>query len=396
MATEVNLSNLDYALKRMYSSRKMSVLAFTNHPFLAKVKKNTKYSGSAYAIPVIDSDVQGASHTYSTAYNNLTGVGGAQFLVTVVQDYALAQISGKLIASTKSDAGRFVDAITHVVDSAFRTAGRRLAAELFGDGSGKIGTIGAYNAGPPKVITLSSVNDVTKFSVNQTIDIYTGVNPNTTATITAVDYDAGQITITTGGVPLVNDTIYNAGDYGAGLKGWLAWNPTTAPASGDNFFGVDRSVNPAMRAGHRFSTAGASTKAKMLDFGAKCSRVGCNLNTIFMNPLDFGTLASELEDKTQYVDSGEDKQFGLRGLQMWLPSGAVSVYADMDVPSSRIFGCNLDAWELLSAGETPTFLTFGSSGKVIDIATSDAVFLKVGGYHQLVCYDTSQIATASL
>lgn len=382
-------TTLGYALKRRYSDRRMAMAGFNpKNSFFTMMKKNTDFTGESLGIPIQAGGPSGESHTFTSAQTNKTGPSGKQFLVTVGEDYVIATVTGKLVATTRNNQGAFLKGVEAAVDAALKRANRRIAIEAYLDGSGLRGIAGTVSV---NTIPLTVATQIVRFSPGQTIHGYTsGGTDHGTAVITNIDYNAATITVGAIGSIVTGDYLYLDGDKALCRSGWLGWNPLTAPTSGDSFFSVDRSSYPTIYSGHRLTSDKTLIAEKIYDLIGQASDYGCETDSVFINTRDFSDFALQVESKVTYVESAR-KGFGSEAIQIFASSGKVNVFPDIDAPKGYAFGCKLDVWEHLSAGASPSFLNFDGLGQFVRESSTDGYEIRIGGYDQIACYDTTQI-----
>src|SRR5690606_20992478 len=90
-----------------------------------------------------------------------------------------------------------------------------------------------------------------------------------------------------------------AGDYGNAITGLPGWLPRTSPTSGDSFFGVDRSEHPHRLAGFRYLSPAQTIEETLIKALAAGKQLSVPVKTIFVNPIDFGDLVTEVGAKKE-------------------------------------------------------------------------------------------------
>jgi hypothetical protein len=260
------------------------------------------FAGKYIPVPMIYGAPQGRSATFANAQSNQTAPALASFFVYRVSNYAVASITNELLEATKDNAGAFIDEGKLVMDTAVRNISNDLAADLFRDGSGVRGQISSISTG---VITLVNLADVVQFEVGMVLRSYnssfaqsTGNNPGY---VIAVNRSSGQVTVSASaggaaGTPtnwsstflnLVQDgdnpAAATATSTALKVSGLAAWLPTTAPSTGDSFWGVDRSVDPVRLAGVRYDGSAQSIEEALIDGAALVAREGGQPDMCFMN-----------------------------------------------------------------------------------------------------------------
>lgn len=95
----ITQSSVAGILKELYDEQKVQWLTYKDNPTLAMLHKEEKFPGKFYPVPVVYGLSQGASATFSNAFNNQSSPQVAEFLVTRVADFSLATIDGQLLAA---------------------------------------------------------------------------------------------------------------------------------------------------------------------------------------------------------------------------------------------------------------------------------------------------------
>jgi hypothetical protein len=155
----------------------------------------------------------------------------------------------------------------------------------------------------------------------------------------------GDITFASNGLRTANGSLLKV----TGLPGWL---PTTAPSSGDSFWGVDRSVDVTRLAGVRFDGSSESIEEALIDGAALVAREGGQPDMCFMNFTSYAALEKALGSKVQYVDvKHEEADIAFAGIRVHAPYGPITVIPDRSCPSQTAYLLSMDNWKLRSLGE---------------------------------------------
>lgn len=388
---------LSAVLKQKYTQKKVYELCYKKNPAFALIKKRTDFGGKNKVVAIRYGVPQGRGFDFATALANMSASQYTAYTVTRVKDYAFAQVTGEAIAASKGDANSLLDGITSETDNAFHTNMRSLAVGMFSNGGGARGQIASGQATP--TITLVRPADITNFEVGMklntsTADGTSGAKKAGTVTITALDRIAGTITVSgnwSAGIATVaaNDYIFQNGDFEAtkqGVSGFAAWLPTTAPTSGDNFFGVDRSTDVVRLAGLRISGASGPFESTLIDSCALLGREGSSPDICFVNPLDWATLAKQIGSKVMYdrAQSVDSPDIGFKAIEVMCPTGNVKVVADPNCPKGLAYLIQSDTWSFESAGPAPGILNRDGNDILRD-ASSDSYIIRVGYYGNMIC-----------
>lgn len=393
----LDMSKFGPGLKAYYSNQRVENMTYKDFPFYAMLTKKKDFFGKNYPLPIQIGNPQGRSHTFAKAKANQTSSVYRDFTLTRVKDYSLATVDNETAEASENDKGAFLKALTNEINSAIKSAASSMASQLYGNGSGSMATIGATTNIATNVITLAKADDIVKFEVGMTLvfaefESAGGLrNAGATAVVTAVNRSAGTITINGNLSTLVPaialaDSIFVDGDRNLSVSGLAAWLPFTAPTAGDNFFGVDRSVDPTRLAGVRYDGSALSIEEALVGGLTLSNREGGNVKVVFMNYIDWGNLELALGSKVQYMvtQAFGRADIGFTGIQVKTNKGVANCIADTMCPQGFAYGLTMDSWALYSLKEAIRILDLDGN-KVLRTSDADAVELRVGGYFQLGC-----------
>ena len=385
------------ALKVLYP-KGLTELWYESSPFAAWVPKSEDFEGASKQVRPIFTGIRGST-SFTTALNAQSVPQIRDFTVTRVKDYVLGSIDNETLMASRSQKGAVAKAVDTQIKAAMYTFGRSTAYQVWRNGGGARGRIGTNPAGTP-TITLANTNDVVNFEVGMgvqsaTTDGTSGAGNGGQATITAIDRDAGTITVAgdwdaAGNIPAVatNDFLFREGDFGNCLAGVLGWVPTAAPTAGDNFFGVDRSVDPVRLAGSRVSGAGKTIEEAVFDAQAQASINGGRVDTLWMGSKRYAELCKSLQAKTTYEKANvksDDGSIGFGGFTFAGERGPVTVVADPNCPNELGLLTRKSAWELCGLGKMPHF-SQEDGLKFTRLNTADAIEFRLKAYWQMVCH----------
>ena len=371
------------ALKQHYTDEKIENMVYKDNPFLAMISKYEDFGGENLKLPVKYGIQMGRSATFADAVANKSASQLKAFLLTRKADYAIASIANETIEASKGNANAFIEAATFEIDGAIESATRSLAVSLFGDGTGSIGVIGsmATTTASNDTITLATIQDITNFEVGMQLNFGTAtVNKE----ISSINRDTGVFILDAASGGTTTEAIYVDGDKDNMLKGLSAWLPSTAPTSGDSFFGVDRSADSTRLAGIRFDASSLPLEEGLIGAAARVAREGGKPDVCFLNYSNFGDLEKALGSKVSYVDVKVNPEIGFRGILIHGPRGPIKVIPDQNCPNGVAYMLQMDVWKLYSLGKAPKILD--SDGlKFLRESTADAVEARIGYYAQLGC-----------
>ena len=413
MATPITQSSVSGILKELYDEQKVQWLTYKDNPTLAMIHKEEKFPGKYYPVPVVYGLSQGASATFSNAYNNQTSPQVAEFLVTRVADFSLASIDGQLLAAAQTDPGSFIDGAELMIDAAFQTAVNRIASAMFRNGAGTIGQIGsvALISGSSYLITLANPDDAVQFEVGQQLlavqymdasgsapsDIasVTGVNRSlgtltaSCSTNIASDWPAGYYLAVQGDLPnSSNNNFQPSGSSGTNsllkIAGFAAWLPMGGPPSSDSFFGVNRNIDTQRLAGVFFDGTSLSLEEALLQGTGRIALNGGRVDTGICSYATYTALITSLGSKVQYIDE-KIGEIGFRGVQINGANTVMSVFPDRNCPDGVIYCLEMDSWVLRSQNPAPHILKYMDEIEILRVPGVDSAELRVGMYGNLYC-----------
>lgn len=390
----LNMSSFSSALKILYPDS-LEEVWFPEAPFLAWVPKSYDFEGSSKQSNAIISGIRGSTD-FPTALNGKSVPSMVKFNVTRKKDYVIGSIDNETMMASASNRGAIAKAIKTQVDAAAYEYGRSLAFQTWGSGNGVRGTVSSFVA-MTGVITLTDRRDCVKFEVGMVLQNKSaaGVIAAGFLTVTAVDLDAGTLTVTLGGGapnPAATDLLGRDGDFLAGigqsncLSGVFAWIPVAAPAPGDNFFGVDRSVNPTRLAGTRVKGGAKTIEEVIFDSLGRGRTSGGKFDTLWMNSERAAELQKSMQAKA-FVDvqSAGKAKVGFQGFQLATPQGQIMVMDDPNCPYAYGLLTKRDAWEYPSLGDSPHFAE-EDGRRFLRESTSDGIEFRLKGYANLICH----------
>jgi hypothetical protein len=391
----LNLTAMNAALKELYDGQVVENLVYADNPFLAMVPKKTDFGGKYKPIPIITGVSQGRSATFSNAQGNQSPVQIQSFLLTRVSDYSIATIDNQTMLASRTDKMAFLEGAKLVIDGAFRSITNSLASALFRSGTGSIGQISSIGSVGTGVIQLSNVADVVQFEVNQTLQANAtdGGTPRAAlGYVIAVNRSLGQITVATSGLGgsaanpsgwAANDYLLVQGDVNAKVSGLAAWLPTTAPAPGSNFFGVDRSQDVTRLAGIRYDGTAQSIEEALIDSSSLLAREGGKPDVAITSFASYAALEKSLGSKVQYVDLKGPAEIAFRGIMINGANSMIKVFPDRNCQAQTAYLLQMNTWNLNSLGDAPQVLRYGDGLEMLRVSNADAGEVRIGYYSNL-------------
>ena len=398
----IDVTAFSALLKQRYTPTEVADLSYKKNPVYALLAKDESFGGESYRIPVKHADAQGLSPDFAiaqaNALNTATKLKG--FSLTHVKEYSVAEIDGALMRRSEGNENAFMAATKVAIDGAIQALTRRLSIWMYGSGWGTLGQIKSSSGISGNVITLSAAEDVANFEIG-TVVCFSSAESTAVlraggskyCTVTGRDPDAGTITVDAIVSTAANSDYIFA--YGARqdsssptrqvISGFEAWLPTTAPSSGESFFGVDRSSDPQRLAGVRFSATGYPAEETLIEASSRVSRNGGTLTHFFTSYQFYRNLVKSLGARVQYIDQPVTQKVGFRGVKIVGADGDIDVIPDVNCRTNRVFGVDLDMWKLYSAG-SPLRMIDEDGNVMLRQSNGDGYEVRFGFLGNLGCH----------
>lgn len=391
-AGAATIATLSKILKTKYDQRKLYTLMYPDAAFLATIRKDQNFGGNDARITLRYGRPQGGSMVFSTAQANKTSSNDGAFLLTRAKDYHVCSITAEALLAAKGNENAILDGVKAEMEGCTMMMKRSISAQLYRNGGGARARVASIAT---NVLTLTEPNDIVFFEVDMTVqfsaaDGTSGSVRAGTTTITAVDRDNGKITLASAAAITglaANDYVFRNGDFGAAAKGLLAWLPETAPTSGDNFFGQDRSVDTTRLAGVRFAaTAGASKEDTILDCAARLGREGGTPDAVYLHNFDRADIVKSLSSKVEYdvIKSTDNIPIGFKALVLQGDKGPLKLISDPNCPRGKFFMLQGDTWVIKSLGQLPQYAN-EDGNEMLRESTSDQYEWRMRALWQLGC-----------
>ena len=200
----ITVTTADSALKSFYLDAVVDALNIEANPFLAQIEKSTSDVVGKDVRRVVRYGVNGGVNagTEAGALPAASDGNYAQFIAPLKNLYGTIEISDKALRASNGD-GAFVNLLNEEMNSLIKSASYNLGRMLYGDGSGKLGTVSAY---ANNVVTLDSVKAISEGVI---VDVYnkTGGIVSAASGRKVVSVDRTAKTITLGGATIASDAI---------------------------------------------------------------------------------------------------------------------------------------------------------------------------------------------
>jgi hypothetical protein len=395
-------------LKTQYTQPKVYWLAYKNNPSFANVRKNEKFKGDSKVVAIQTETPQGGGTSISIAQGNSNPSVYSKFVLTRIDDFGIARVTGEAMKAAEDDEGSLIDLWKREMEGILHTVKRSVAINMQRNGTGSRGQISAGSTVGSATITLAIVSDITNFAVGMTVQAAAtdgGAlrSGGATAVITGINRTLGQLTVAatwSGDIAAIEagDFLVRNGDganTGANqmISGRGAWIPAAAPGSTDPFgyavpaslFSNVRTSDPVRLAGQSLNTTQMSMQESLQEMAAMVQVEGAENDLVaYMHPRDRANFAKELGAKVVYTRTeksvkGSDGKIGFSVIKLETDSGDVDVYSDLNVQRGTVFLGDAESECIESLGPCPMILDFDTL-EFLRYTTDDSYEVRFGYY----------------
>lgn len=383
-------------LKNMWHRGRVVDLTMRDKPLLAMMANPQDFFGEDQKVTVKHRNPQGRSANSVKAQANARSGRGARFSVTRVSNHQSVFVNNETIEASQNNMGALVKVVDDQVEGAVENLVNEIAWGLYRSGGGTRGIIASTTTpggGAQDYVTLVTARDARAFEAGMTLKA--GTTDGTTATtfrttpsapeITAVDRDLGRLYFAAGTFTgtnwAANDYLSVDGDIdestflGKYIKGLDAWVPLATPGLTDNFFGVNRGVDPTRLAGLRYDGRTKSPENAIIYAAADLRDAGGKPDACFLSSRQWTNIAVSLGTRVQYEElNGKGDTAALTFRSIVLPSdgGNVRLIGDPNCPDDVAWLLEMGSWSWHTLGEAPK-VNLHNGANVLDpaIATDD-------------------------
>ncbi len=399
--SEILDANVAPALQIHYSNME-SALFFENRPLTGLLPKG-KGGGSKYLHTLKVDNGQGVSSDFPTAQSDTALATRYAMTMDWAEKYAVGRVKNTAIELAQGVDSQ-VNLFVSEQDSKLKALSESIERVLHRSGYGDIGAIKSIST---DTITLTYRSDARNFTPGKKVQFAAAVNSgalrNTAGTLTvkAVDRDAGTIQFTANVSTLnqvqVNDVIFENGTRqdsatpspteAIGLEGWFPFSVT----AGENFGGIDRSVDRVLLAGTYTDGRGLSALEAVNNHLARVGEYGKTPDLMLCHPDFWNRLNKDLQAKGTIDLEGKDvKGITFKAIEFNGVTGPIAIVADPFCKPDRFYTLTTDTMEVLSGLPGGKLIANPlASGKLLDMATQDAVEFRNKALCLVVCHDPS-------
>lgn len=392
-----NTTNQLPLLKRLWGT-KVAEPFYKASRFASMIESDTDFGSEGRYVNVTIAPTAGGSANFADALASQDATQEKRFFVTHRKEYQVFSLQGDVIARLRGNKNGMVEAVKQQAGKARYAFSRAMARKLWGNGGGALGQLSTATVLTSNVLRLRTPTDVVGFDVGMQLEFALDDGSSATPsgrlglpdrlTVTSVDRITGFITLS-GNLNTVTGIttaafVFRRGDYSLAMTGMRGWNPIATPTTGDSFFGLDRSVSDPIRlSGQRVTGNGRPKEESLIDATAIAQINGIDLNSCFVNSLDYADLVKEMGSKREIQVTAKQAGMGFTALEVYGASGTLMIIPEADVPRGYGWACSTDQITLRTAGDCPMALNEDGVGKLLRAYDDDAYQGRIGAYGNL-------------
>lgn len=366
MSTTV-FQDITYLSKQLYLKGYKDKDLYRKKPLLMAATKVTDFaSDKGYSIPADSNLGNGVGGTIAGAVFNASASTGAEFNVKQANLFGYIEMDSRVVRNAKAsnDNSRVFDYVKKQYADGIETLMFEVSRQAYGSGTGARAKVlsasgSTITVAPHEAIFIRKGMRLYASSTDGgalasgTPGYTTVVNVDTsTGTITVDGTVTTQITgIGTPGFYLyLNSIASNNGTGQGGFIGLGGWNPITVTSS--LFWGVDRTVNPSVLGGCRY-TAGGPLETLFIRAEAQAStEIGVQWEggDIYLHPQQFAAFLSAKEGVKE-ISTDEEYKMGIKKLSY----KGYTLIQDVCCPLDWAHVVGDGAFLFLTCGQQPKF-----------------------------------------
>lgn len=371
----VTATQITNILKQFFTGKQAEEMIFgSKHRVLINMLSDRQTGGLNDPTVVYHEHGQGVAANFLVAQTNSGSPSFEQLKPTPPAEglHGVLQIGSDALLRSAEDRGSFIRSQTWRFADVVGSLSNFVELCLLGDGTGVIGQVGNSSFATTS-LTLADASDAVLFSKGQYVVFSltsTGalLDGGQAIKVAGVNYSTGVITLeeqldVIAGMAQ-NAYIFREGSASDGAAagtvvphGLASWIPISDPSPSEDFYGVDRSVNPTRLAGVR-STGALSDiygsvndhMSTMLSYGAE------QMNTrALTSHQNVGRLAKQTQTQVQ-IQPGKFGQVGFSRVTINTPAGATEVYGSPFVKSNRLYTLDPSVMEIIRLGSSLVYI----------------------------------------
>lgn len=390
-------------LKTKYPDGKLPTSQYKKAPFTASLAKKEDFDGNNKQIALQTENPQGSSADFATALGSLAQGTYKNFLLTRVQHFGVARITGQAMKAAEKNSGALVDLWKNETDGISSTELLNIEIYAFGNGTGVLGTIASGTTGT--AVTLSPVSDVVKFSIGmrvQAVSSATSLSPTLRSgyvIISAIDRVAGTLTTTSGNwndagnIPGIGstDSLVRMGDNATagtsavvtGIGQYIIGGTTPG-----TLFALNRNTDPTRLAGNLYNATKVPYSDAFIEAESlrNLQYVGGEL-TAWANPRDIAQWKKQLSGKETFPRTEMKSTVAgvsFSAIEFAGDNGPIKIMTSPFLSRNTAFLLDMDSFALESIGPAPQMLNYDGPN-FLRVANDDAYEVRFGFYGNISC-----------
>lgn len=401
MAETLTMSRANSALKTLFPQKRIEQIGWEDQPFMKWVTSKTDFYGRNLELPVRIGPHAGATNDFGSAQAMKGSSNYTHFTLTRKKKYIVISFDNEALEASERDVGAYMNFKELEMEGAFQGINMQTAADMQGNGSGRIATISAVNTGT-NVITVDEAG-ITRFEKDMRIvsfssNVYgataTSSGPKGYMVVGSVDPDNNQITLdTTKGDTILQDGAdattdkYLAvwGAVGNAIFGTQAWVPIDRSILSTPFAGVTRSQYSSRLGGCYYDGSACGSVMEALErASARGRKEGSKFEVAWVNHNRFQDVSIELGARA-VREPYKVGNFAYDSIKFSTGGREVRLMADHNFADSDCLMANKASWRFHTLKAAPRMLGKGGAGDLILEPAADGWESRIGWYGEMEC-----------
>lgn len=398
---QLTMTRAQSALKVLFPQKRIAMVDWENQPFYQWVPKATDFYGRSLELPVRIGPHAGATNDFGAAQAMKGSSNYTNFTLTRLKKYILLSFDNEALEASERDVGAYMNLKELEIEGAFVGIKQQTAADMQGNGSGRIATVQSVNTGTNTIVVDEA--GITRFEKDMRISSFASNVSGATATsagpkgymvVGSVDTSTNTITLDTtkgdtalaDGVDATTDKYLAVwGAVGNAISGTQAWIPIDRSTLSTPFKGVTRSQFSSRLGGVYYDGSSTGSVAEALERAAAQGRKeGSGADTAWVNHNRFTDLSIELGARGTR-ETYKVGEFAYSSIKFASGNRDIRVVADHNFADNDCLIAKKEAWKFHTLKNAPRFLGKTANSDLILEPAADGWELRIGWYGEMEC-----------
>jgi hypothetical protein len=316
-----------------------------------------------------------------------------------VKKYIFASFDNEALEASENDSGAYMAFKEEEIEGCFKGIKQQTAADMQGNGSGRIATVtdvtgNVLTVGEGDIVNFQLDQRIQSFAVNAAAASATSAGPKGWMTVGSIDPDTNKITLnTTDGDTAAQDGVDSTtdkylaiyGSVGNAMAGTQAWVPAGRSVLATPFKGVTRSQFSSRLGGIYYDGSANGSIAEALERSiARARKEGCQADTAWLNFSRFQDLSIDLGARA-VREPYKMGTFAYSSIKFAAGDRDIRVMCDPHFADNDCLIAKKDAWRWHTLKDAPRLMGKQGGSEMVLEPAADGWEVRIGWYGEMEC-----------